>query len=207
MMTSWNGNIFRVAGHLCREFTGPRWIPHTKASDAELLSFDLRLNKRLSKQSWGWWFETPSRPSWRHRNENHNFRKIMAKVVPRYIAINPISIQFHGKVRFSSGGLQRMTIKAVIVGRCCIQFPDASMVYLYVSRKNTNGTLACKLHCTTDIPEWFAEISIKCALWHPADVVSPHCMQPRVIRNRVLSKVYCIFDKPFSMKWNVILYK
>ena len=23
--------------------------------------FDLRLNKRLSKQSWDWWFETPSR--------------------------------------------------------------------------------------------------------------------------------------------------
>ena len=29
--------------------------------------FDLRLNKRLSKQSWGWWFETLSRPLWRHR--------------------------------------------------------------------------------------------------------------------------------------------
>ena len=28
--------------------------------------FDLRLNKRLSKQSWGRWFETPSRPLWRH---------------------------------------------------------------------------------------------------------------------------------------------
>ena len=27
--------------------------------------FDLRLNKRLSKQSWGWWFETLSRPLWR----------------------------------------------------------------------------------------------------------------------------------------------
>ena len=26
--------------------------------------FDLRLYKRLSKQSWGWWFETPSRPLW-----------------------------------------------------------------------------------------------------------------------------------------------
>ena len=35
-MTSSNGNIFRVTGHLCGEFTGPRWIPHTKASDAEL---------------------------------------------------------------------------------------------------------------------------------------------------------------------------
>ena len=29
----------------------------------------LRLNKRLSKQSWGWWFETPSRSFWRHCNE------------------------------------------------------------------------------------------------------------------------------------------
>ena len=36
------------------------------------LSFDvffyLCLNKRFSKQSWGWWFETPSRPLWRHCN-------------------------------------------------------------------------------------------------------------------------------------------
>ena len=32
-------------------------------------SFDLHLNKRLSKQWWGWWFETPSRPLWRHDNE------------------------------------------------------------------------------------------------------------------------------------------
>ena len=30
--------------------------------------FDVRLNKRLSKQSWGWWFETTSRSLWRHRN-------------------------------------------------------------------------------------------------------------------------------------------
>ena len=30
--------------------------------------FDLRLNKQLSKQSRGWWLETPSRPLWRHRN-------------------------------------------------------------------------------------------------------------------------------------------
>ena len=39
MMTSSNGNIFRVTGHLCGEFTGHRWIPHTKASDAELWCF------------------------------------------------------------------------------------------------------------------------------------------------------------------------
>ena len=39
MMTSSNGNIFRVTDHLCREFTGHRWIPSTKASDAELWCF------------------------------------------------------------------------------------------------------------------------------------------------------------------------
>ena len=70
MMTSSNGNILRVTGPLCGEFTGHRWIPRAKASDAELwcLFFYLRLNKRLSKQSWGWWFETPTHPLWRRCN-------------------------------------------------------------------------------------------------------------------------------------------
>ena len=66
MMTSSNGNIFRVTGHLCGEITGHRWRPVTRSFD---VSFDLRLNKRLSKQSWGWWFETPSCPLWCHCNE------------------------------------------------------------------------------------------------------------------------------------------
>ena len=71
MMTSSNGNIFRVTGHLCGEVIGHRWIPHTKASDADLwcFFFYLCLNKWLSKQSWGWWCETLSRSLWRHRNE------------------------------------------------------------------------------------------------------------------------------------------
>ena len=39
MMTSSNGNIIRVTGHLVGEFTGPWWFPRTKASGAELWSF------------------------------------------------------------------------------------------------------------------------------------------------------------------------
>ena len=35
MMTSSNGNIFRVAAPLCGKFIGHRWIPLTKANDAE----------------------------------------------------------------------------------------------------------------------------------------------------------------------------
>ena len=39
MMTSSDGNIFRVTGLFCGEFTGHRWIPLTNVSDAELWCF------------------------------------------------------------------------------------------------------------------------------------------------------------------------
>ena len=39
MMTLSNGNIFSITGHLCGEFTGHRWIPRTKANEAELWCF------------------------------------------------------------------------------------------------------------------------------------------------------------------------
>ena len=43
-----------------------RWIPHTKPVTRSFdVFFDLRLNKRLSKQPWGWWLETPSWSLWR----------------------------------------------------------------------------------------------------------------------------------------------
>ena len=48
----------------------PAHRPVTQSFD---VFFDLRLNKRLSKQSWGWWFETLSRLSWRHYNGSHIF--------------------------------------------------------------------------------------------------------------------------------------
>ena len=44
----------------------PAQRPVTRSFDA---FFDLHPNKRLSKRSWGWWFETPSRPLWRHCND------------------------------------------------------------------------------------------------------------------------------------------
>ena len=47
MMTSSNGNIFRATGHLCGEFTGHRWIPRTKASDAEHIYVKCQINCTL----------------------------------------------------------------------------------------------------------------------------------------------------------------
>ena len=58
--------------------------------------FSLHLNKRLSKQSWGWWFEMPSRSLWRHCN-----------VVQKYILRNICAVRVlscFSVVRSSSPG-------------------------------------------------------------------------------------------------------
>ena len=85
MMTSSNGNIFHVTGPLCGEFAGtgefPSQRPVMRSFD---VFFDLRLNKRLNKQPWGWWFETPSWPLWRQFNAPY----WKWKYVVRYFHVN-----------------------------------------------------------------------------------------------------------------------
>ena len=71
MMTS-NGNIFRVTGFcegnspVTGEFPSQRPVTHSFD-----VFFDLRLNRQLSKQSRRWWIQAPSRPLWRHCNDDH----------------------------------------------------------------------------------------------------------------------------------------
>ena len=47
--------------------------------------FDLRLDERLNKQSRGWWFETPSRSLWRHRNDilYYFFQLLLTNYMPK----------------------------------------------------------------------------------------------------------------------------
>ena len=60
---------FHVTGPLCGEFTGPGEFPAQRPVTRSFDVFsDLRLNKRLSKQPWSWWFETPPWSLWRHCN-------------------------------------------------------------------------------------------------------------------------------------------
>ena len=65
MRRSWNGNIFRVTGHLWGD---PPVTDRFPSQRSMTRSFDLRLNKCLSKQPRRRWFETPSRSLWRHCN-------------------------------------------------------------------------------------------------------------------------------------------
>ena len=77
MMTSSNGNIFRVTDPLCGEFTGHRWIPLTKASDAELGCFLWSALEQTVKQAiWDavalimtslWWLSCHAAFMWRSK--------------------------------------------------------------------------------------------------------------------------------------------
>ena len=51
----------------------PKQRPVTRSFD---VYFDLRPNKRLGKQSWGWWFETLSCSLWRPRNECYKYHTV-----------------------------------------------------------------------------------------------------------------------------------
>ena len=82
-MTSSHGNISALLTIYARNspVTGefPAQRPVMRSFDA---FFDLRPNERLSKQSWGWWFETPSRPLWRHCNGSKTVKAMEEVRVP-----------------------------------------------------------------------------------------------------------------------------
>ena len=119
MMTSSNGNIFRVTGPLCVEFTGhtcefPSQRPVTRSFDG---FFDLHLNKRLRKPLWGWLFETSSLSLWRHRNDHSmallfwrhhtiSWRGIHNAVECRYIAVQFITI-LHTALRWQQQNINQ----------------------------------------------------------------------------------------------------
>ena len=59
--------------------------------------FDLRPNKRLSKQSWGWWLETPSYSLWRHHNVLCAFESALSHYIRSFhtaIGYNSICQEF-----------------------------------------------------------------------------------------------------------------
>ena len=94
MMTSSNGNIFRVTGPLpgnspvTGEFPSQRSV--TRSFD---VFFYLCPNKRLNEQSGGWCFETPSRQLWRHCNtENGHFGNFRCNLWRNFHQTDDISV-------------------------------------------------------------------------------------------------------------------
>ena len=83
MMTSSNGNIFRVTGHLCGEFPAQRPV-----SWGLNVFFDLSLNEQLNTHSWGWWFQTPSHPLWRQSNDMQKDSTKYQEQIPSHVVLS-----------------------------------------------------------------------------------------------------------------------
>ena len=119
MMTSSNGSIFRVTGHLYGEFTGTRWVPHTKASDAAQMASNAE-NVSI------WWrhHDTVFNLSFLHTASVH----IKPNVSPSVIPISPCS---HLRIYTKFGMCIVMTQHSVIFCRPCTM---ASQICLNMAR-------------------------------------------------------------------------
>ena len=71
-METFSGLLAICAGNSPASGEFPAQRPVTRSFD---VFFDLRLNKRLSKQMWGWWSETLSCPLWRHCNGQYTHKR------------------------------------------------------------------------------------------------------------------------------------
>ena len=70
----------------------PAQRPVTRSFD---VFFDLLLNKRLSKQLWGWWFETASRSLWRHCDEFWKLGHHQGPLLRTWMNFNPAWMNNH----------------------------------------------------------------------------------------------------------------
>ena len=108
MITSSNGNIFRVTGPLCADSLVTGEFPHKgQCRGALIIFFDLCLNKRLSKHSWGCGFDTPSCPLWHHCNGYEKYRgesdgRSWRKATPSYTSLYEKEIKFKQWFKFMS---------------------------------------------------------------------------------------------------------
>ena len=159
------------------------WWRHqmeTKASDAELwcFSLDLHMIKQLSKQSPGWWFETPSRPLWRHCNacpicSMKNYGNIVLSrwriIIKSRIQISPkFSICLHWpNKRFANNpnhfiGHKYLTFSSALkcfwhwVRRVVLTYFNSKCGSKYITSQSVDGNLYASMqHWYYDIPYFY----------------------------------------------------
>ena len=137
-MTSSNGNIFRVTGPLCGEFTGPGEFPAQRPVTRSFdVPFDLRSNKRLSKQWRGWWFETQSCPLWRHRNDNtQGFPNFYHKWINSMSKSNGHFILFTNHNLYTNNTYLKYLKLYVIMNEKYMQESITMLMYMYKQSSN-----------------------------------------------------------------------
>ena len=180
MMTSSNGNIFRGTGHLCGEFTGPGEFPTQRPVTRSFdVFFDVRLNKRLSKQPWGWWFETPSWSLWRHCNEAlpsqslHCITRVAGSMMSQFICKQSDGCNCHTMLCASlrSSAIVAWVAFGVVTESFCLwSFLSKTLVY----KRSSSVGLICRSRAPVEVPLrslWHSIFVLKSVQQHHSDVI------------------------------------
>ena len=101
----------------------PTQRPVTRSFD---VFFVLRLNKRSSKQSWGWWFETLSRSSWRQCDGKRTGPLRRLSFSLQWLNFGRNDVPHHRQLYCFLNNFFRLTIK---VPKPCITGPLWSVVF------------------------------------------------------------------------------
>ena len=122
-ITWWRHQMETFSVLLALQFTGnspvngefPSQRPATRSFD---VFFDMCLNKRLSKQSWGWWFETQSRSLWRHCNDKSEVRTFTTGINRALRELSTIRISFFSIINARTSNYIVLFYVDVITRRC-----------------------------------------------------------------------------------------
>ena len=135
---------------------------------------DLHLNKRLFKQFWGWWFETPSRSLWRHCNAGV---KISTIFLPSVFA-NLCSTQYtHLSYSVNSWCIMTIHYCDVIMGVSNHQPHDCLFNRNIRRRSKKTSKLRVTGLCAgnSPVPSYAENISI---WWRHHALISPNTIHP-----------------------------
>ena len=123
----------------------PAQRPVTRGFD---VFFGLRLNKRLSKQSHGWWFETPSSPLWCHCNGQIMLNSLLRKTFLRHCGLNKMIDIF--QMTYSSCMIWNKNILLLVKFRWK-QFPGVTVNLL-------EGTMSSHKIMLTYVRIWYVSM-------------------------------------------------
>ena len=116
--------------------------------------FGLRLNKWLSKQSWDWRFETPSRPLWRHRNDKHVW-DMWLSIRRKMLCLNDRQLAWKSKQKhFQFSNLDSVS-RTILQTRQC--FRQISTMQQFATK---SGHMCTHVHnyVHSYVPNWFTKL-------------------------------------------------
>ena len=153
----------------------PTQSPVTRSFD---VFFDLRLNKRLSKQWRGWWFETPSRPLWRHCND------------PSWPIARP-GVSFTSS--FDKSDLEIFRVHCITQHFCYTQYTCIPLYIISVYHRRTSEYRGISSKFGAN--EYNKEVQVKSILYW--QFTGYHLLSQNPQTNKISHSEFSLFQRPY----------